>query len=519
MRVALNKINYNTEQDWQLIKEYKFDIHCSITRLTTICQNTVIHSSFNMELQKTEDTNDQSCKQEKCFSSSMPLGWVREVRQRKSGKTAGKLDVYIVSPEGQKFRSRTSLHAFLTQSREGKLDISCFNFTASKDELPTSQTASLKEKQRRKTKRASTEQVQMDEKLDLPPNKSQRDSSSHRNDTKDRKEKAGEDSNSIISAIIPVPEVGKEETDETAESFPEMTHSVLQNDLKEQKSPPRVGLLKEKLLRLTPSSNDQNTLLFHKNEQTNVQPSVPTLTVEAATDTKDEDEDVPNTDETQIHNNVDCVINSDLEAETNIHSDVESGMSLPNATNGSCTPVRESQNKSRGAENKRKTSPYFRGKPKDGLSPPRRKAFKKWTPPRSPFNLVQETLFHDPWKLLVATIFLNKTSGKMAIPVLWQFFERYPSAEMTREADWKPMSELMKPLGLYELRAKTLVRFSDEYLSKQWRYPIELHGIGKYGNDSYRIFCVEEWRQVKPEDHMLNKYHAWLWENQEALGI
>lgn len=142
--------------------------------------------------------------------------------------------------------------------------------------------------------------------------------------------------------------------------------------------------------------------------------------------------------------------------------------------------------------------------------------------------------------------FFYYTPGKMAIPVLWQFFERYPSAEVTREADWKPMSELMKPLGLYELRAKTLIRFSgecaytccifvcsnysiiavrmcchrmvsvriyeatsvarktsqpifscvDEYLTKQWRYPIELHGIGKYGNDSYRIFCVGEWRQV-----------------------
>jgi len=34
-----------------------------------------------------------------------------------------------------------------------------------------------------------------------------------------------------------------------------------------------------------------------------------------------------------------------------------------------------------------------------------------WIPPRSPFNLVQEDLFHDPWKLLVATIFLNRTTG------------------------------------------------------------------------------------------------------------
>lgn len=37
----------------------------------------------------------------------------------------------------------------------------------------------------------------------------------------------------------------------------------------------------------------------------------------------------------------------------------------------------------------------------------------------------------------------------------------------------------------------------DEYLNKQWKYPIELHGIGKYGNDSYRIFCVNEWKEVR----------------------
>ena len=29
-----------------------------------------------------------------------------------------------------------------------------------------------------------------------------------------------------------------------------------------------------------------------------------------------------------------------------------------------------------------------------------------------------------------------------------------------------------------------------------WQYPIELYGIGKYGNDSYRIFCTPEWKEV-----------------------
>jgi len=39
--------------------------------------------------------------------------------------------------------------------------------------------------------------------------------------------------------------------------------------------------------------------------------------------------------------------------------------------------------------------------------------------------------------------------------------------------------------------------FTDEFLEKDWNYPIELYGIGKYGNDSYRIFCIDEWKQVE----------------------
>ena len=61
----------------------------------------------------------------------------------------------------------------------------------------------------------------------------------------------------------------------------------------------------------------------------------------------------------------------------------------------------------------------------------------KYTPPKSPFNLIQEELYTDPWKLLVATIFLNKTGGRNAIPVLWKFFEQFPDPEATSRADAK----------------------------------------------------------------------------------
>ena len=33
-----------------------------------------------------------------------------------------------------------------------------------------------------------------------------------------------------------------------------------------------------------------------------------------------------------------------------------------------------------------------------------------WEPPQSPFGLIEEQLFGNPWKLLVACILLNKTN-------------------------------------------------------------------------------------------------------------
>ncbi|XP_054707366.1 methyl-CpG-binding domain protein 4-like [Uloborus diversus] len=155
-------------------------------------------------------------------------------------------------------------------------------------------------------------------------------------------------------------------------------------------------------------------------------------------------------------------------------------------------------------------SRFFR-KPKCTLKTPR--FFKgncKWIPPRSPFNLIQEDLYHDPWKLLIATICLQKTTGLCVKKVLPEFFSKFPSPHATLNAKISDIVSTLQCLGLQQKRAAIILKFTDEYLHKSWKYPIELHGIGKYGNDSYRIFCVNEWKQVKPKDHMLEKYHVWL---------
>ncbi|KAK0044737.1 dentin sialophosphoprotein [Biomphalaria pfeifferi] len=162
-------------------------------------------------------------------------------------------------------------------------------------------------------------------------------------------------------------------------------------------------------------------------------------------------------------------------------------------------------------------SKYF--KKKGNLSKPKLRRDEKWIPPRSPFCLVQESLFHDPWKLLVATIFLNKTTGRQAIPTLWKFLNHWPTPEKACHADVEEMAALLFPIGLNYTRAKTIIRFSYEFLTKKWTYPIELHGIGKYGNDSYRIFCINEWKEVEPADHKLTDYHQWLTANAKRLGL
>jgi methyl-CpG-binding domain protein 4 len=142
-----------------------------------------------------------------------------------------------------------------------------------------------------------------------------------------------------------------------------------------------------------------------------------------------------------------------------------------------------------------------------------------WKPPKSPYNLVQETLYDSPWKLLLATIFLNKTNGLVALPLFWKFVQKWKTPQDAASADQSEVSEFLKPIGLQNVRAKQIVKFSYEFQNSKWTYPKELFGIGKYGNDSYRIFCVNEWREVTPSDKKLNLYHKWLTERDTINKI
>ena len=142
-----------------------------------------------------------------------------------------------------------------------------------------------------------------------------------------------------------------------------------------------------------------------------------------------------------------------------------------------------------------------------------------WVPPKSPYNLIQEHLWEDPWKIFVACIFCNLTRRVDSEPYIWKFFKRYPSPETVTDACLSDIREMITPLGLSQKRSVALVRMSDDYISKDWKVnPAVLYGIGKYGSDVYRIFCTGEWSSVKPKDHALNDYHMWL-KTEPKYGI
>ncbi|XP_032005729.1 methyl-CpG-binding domain protein 4 isoform X3 [Hylobates moloch] len=446
---------------------------------------------------------------------SVPCGWERVVKQRLFGKTAGRFDVYFISPQGLKFRSKSSLANYLHKNGETSLKPEDFDFTVLskrgiksryKDRSMAALTSHLQNQSNNSNWNLRTRSKGKKD-VFMPPSSSSelRESRGLSNFTSTHlllKEDEGVDDVNFRKVRKPKGKVTILKgipIKKTKKGCRKSCSGFVQSDSKRESVCNKADAESEPVAQksqldrtvcISDAGACGETLSVTSEEKSLVKErslsSASNFCFEQKTSgiinkfcsAKDSEHNKKYEDtfleSEEIRTKVEAV-----ERKEHLHTDIlKRGSEMDN----NCSPTRKDFTEDtipRTQIERRKTSLYFSSKyNKEALSPPRRKAFKKWTPPRSPFNLIQETLFHDPWKLLIATIFLNRTSGKMAIPVLWKFLEKYPSAEVARTADWRDVSELLKPLGLYDLRAKTIVKFSDEYLTKQWKYPIELHGIG-----------------------------------------
>jgi methyl-CpG-binding domain protein 4 len=124
--------------------------------------------------------------------------------------------------------------------------------------------------------------------------------------------------------------------------------------------------------------------------------------------------------------------------------------------------------------------------------------------------MLQEDLWPDAWKILVACILHNQTARKQVDRVYPELFNKYPSSEVMALADPAELAELLRPLGLYNRRSKSLIRFSKEFESADWSMPSELYACGEYADDCYSVFCLGDWKSIESEDGSLKRYLQWL---------
>lgn len=130
-------------------------------------------------------------------------------------------------------------------------------------------------------------------------------------------------------------------------------------------------------------------------------------------------------------------------------------------------------------------------------------------PQKSPVSLIQEDLWPDGWKILVACMLLNLTTRRTMEKILPTLFNKYPDAHAMAAADPDQLAQIIAPLGFRNRRTKNLIAMSRQYLTSDWTHVSELPGIGEYGSAAWDIFVAGRLPDSCPKDGALAKYYKW----------
>ena len=170
----------------------------------------------------------------------------------------------------------------------------------------------------------------------------------------------------------------------------------------------------------------------------------------------------------------------------------------------------------------------------------------------SPFGLLEELFSEDPWRVLICTIFLNKTQRKQGIDaIIFRLLKRWPTAESVvkdadddEEAVREYIFSLVRPTGLGRTKANAFVLLSRDYLSllttknqrvdqfpngdmpigntidsarcKEMEFNLtrsevkQIFSCGDYAADAYQIFVRKDFQSpVVSNDYILVAYVEW----------
>ena len=119
-------------------------------------------------------------------------------------------------------------------------------------------------------------------------------------------------------------------------------------------------------------------------------------------------------------------------------------------------------------------------------------------------DLMVQQQVESVWQHMVGVICLNQTYRKQVKALLPKLFKRYPTPEKFLRGHASAQERMLQPLGMWCRRTKMLRRMSEDFLTWDGVDARDLHGIGEYGSDSYRIFYKGE--RPEPRDKELRRY-------------
>ena len=120
-------------------------------------------------------------------------------------------------------------------------------------------------------------------------------------------------------------------------------------------------------------------------------------------------------------------------------------------------------------------------------------------------HLMVQQQVKSPWQHMVGVICLNLTNRKQVKSVLPKLFKKYPNPITFIRGHSSTQKKMLKPLGMVNKRLERLKKMSIDFLTWDYKDAKDLHGIGKYGSDSYRIFYKNEIPE-NVQDKELKKY-------------
>ena len=107
-------------------------------------------------------------------------------------------------------------------------------------------------------------------------------------------------------------------------------------------------------------------------------------------------------------------------------------------------------------------------------------------------DLMVQQQVKSVWQHMVGVICLNLTDRKQVKQVLPKLFKKYPNPVSFIRGHASTQKKMLKLLGMVNKRYERIQKMSIDILTWDYKDATKLHGIGKYGSDSYRIFYKNE---------------------------